>query len=293
MGRLLEYREIQNDQIISKDVFRGAKDLFVEMSTDLVRKEVIDGSLIYGSVAVDTMGPRSDFDAITALREESVKNRMAVRAIKLEMQSQFGDSFVNVFDNTVKPRSNFETGNHDFNRFFGQHLSSDDRVVIGNDLATYATWAGNEKLAVEHLREYLANKERRLSKAFEEINPIDLSHGGLQRMLELPCAIGRKALQVVAETYDSPETPIRSVDKKLVVLQARELFGKYDLVDGFDQLLANDRNYNEILEQALRGDIDQTEYEDFIRDLHNRLPDAIGWINSILEKMPILSKPKD
>lgn len=290
MGRLLDYQKIESGQVIPKDVFRNARTLFTEMSEDLVEKRIIYGALVYGSVAIDTMGPRSDFDAVTSLLEESVKSRLAVRAIKLEMHRQFGDEFVGIFDNTVKPQRNFESGNHDFSRFLGQHLSSDDRIVIGNDFAANTRWAGNEKPASEHLREYLANKERRLSKTYEEIDPLDLSHGGLQRMLELPCAIGRRALQVTAEIEGSPEPPTRSVDKNLVTAKARSLFERYGLDYGFDALVTADQNYNKVLDDAIKGKISQTEYEDFICELHAQLPNAIGWINDIFKRLPVLSE---
>jgi len=60
-------------------------------------------------------------------------------------------------------------------------------------------------------------------------------------MLELPCAVGRRALQVVAEIDGSPEPPIRSVDKKLVKAKARALFERYGLVYGFDELVTADQ----------------------------------------------------
>jgi len=45
-----------------------------------------------------------------------------------------------------------------------------------------------------------------------------------------------------------------------------------------------------ILDEAMKSKVTQTEYEDFIRALHAQLPNAIGWINDIFNKLPILGE---
>ncbi|NNN21091.1 MAG: hypothetical protein HKL80_03710 [Acidimicrobiales bacterium] len=100
-------------------------------------------------------------------------------------------------------------------------------------------------------------------------------------MLELPPAVGRKALQALVETGIIDEAVERSADKTAVLDKSRNLLERYGLTHGFDVLVSANKDYDELLDEALAGRINKETYEDMIKNLYSRLPDAIIWVEQL------------
>jgi hypothetical protein len=147
------------------------------------------------------------------------------------------------------------------------------------------------KPAKDILNEYLRSKLRRLVPVFEQPDVLDITSGGLQRMLELPNAIGRKALQTLADVTGLPELQTRSVDKQQVGARALDLFSQIDTAEEYLSLCRANRDYSDLLEATIAGMVKKADYEDALRDLHSQIPKAIRWIASVQNGlMPIFDE---
>jgi hypothetical protein len=169
--------------------------------------------------------------------------------------------------------------------------------VIGNDPATYIKYS--DQPAGDILTNYLAQKKRSLTNTYVSPEPLDLRDGcGLQRMLELPAAVGRKVVQALVEVGDTDEPLGNSADKLAVIQKARKVMGqelvvprfKELIISMFDELVRSNADYDELLDAALNDDVSKTEYESEIIGLFNNLPMAIEWLNyvelAILPRLP-------
>lgn len=110
-------------------------------------------------------------------------------------------------------------------------------------------------------------------------------------MLELPNAIGRKALQTLADVTGLPELQTRSVDKQQVGARALDLFSQIDTAEEYLSLCRANRDYSDLLEATIAGMVKKADYEDALRDLHSQIPKAIRWIASVQNGlMPIFDE---
>lgn len=282
MGRLFSYDEIKTGRIPTPETFNHVKCVFQESIQEGIINGTIDGGLIYGSVAVDKQSCRSDFDSIIILRNNDLEARMAGMAVS-QIIRQETDNLIPI-DIATRTKKALAEGWHDIDRFFGQHLASEDRIVYGNDIATYIKHHHNNISAKDILSDYLIHKSRRFDTAYRISNPLDISEGGLQRMLELPRAIGQRVLQTIIEIEHSNQQ-VRTVDQRLVLKKSQEIFTEYDLDEGFNTLAEKNKEYNELLSKTIQGKIGQKAYENFILELHATLPCALNWIDQIQEKL--------
>lgn len=280
MGRVFSYEEIKSGKIPTPDDFEIAKDVFANMVEIEIDRGNIDGAFIYGSVAIGTQSCRSDFDALVSLTEGSPENYIATRAICSEIKRL--TKITVPIEAFAYAKDDLKTGQHTIDRLFGVHLSGGDRIVIGeNDPAVYMTFCGNNPSAKDIFASYLYSKKFRMNSAYLPTDDLDAANGGLQRLLELPNSIGRKALQALAESGKLPPIQISSVDKQLIANQGHDLFTQYGINEGFDDLVAANRDYDKALESAIQGDIDRPKYEDEIRGLHAKIPHAIKWLRQV------------
>ena len=277
MGRVFSYQEIETGQVPNQETFKLAKSLFAGLVEVNIGSGYLDGSFIYGSVAIDTANIRSDFDSFIALRDGKYESYRAAKEIIQCLLSETGHT-IPVLP-IVQTKEALVTGRHEIDRFFGQHLRSNYRIIQGNDPATYITF--REQSAGDILATYLFQKKRRLANAYTSADPLNVVEGGLQRMLELPSAIGRKALQALTEIGLMPKVVEKSADKVAVLGKSRQLMEDYGLLDGFDRLVRVNQSYDDLLADTLKGRVDQNSYEDGIKSLHAELPYAINWIEEV------------
>lgn len=287
MGRIFSYSEITAGQVPEPATFSRAKDLFVELANTAVENGDLDGSFIYGSVALDRANQRSDFDTFLAITA-SEENYYSVARSLIQRVLDETEHKIPILP-IVQSRAALQSGRHEIDRFFGQHLTSSYRSVQGVDPAEYMTFGSQP--AGELLGSYLFQKKRRMANTFTSTEPLNVSEGGLQRMLELPPAIGRKTLQALTEIGFIPAAVEKSADKAAVLDKSRELFEQQGVTDGFEELISANQEYEEVLGVAINGDANEAVYNDIIRGLHSRLPMAIRWVEQLEQTLlPIFSQ---
>lgn len=285
MGRVFSYDEIEQGRIPTQDQFELAKNLFCELSSNYVNQGIFSGAFIFGSVAVNMCGIRSDFDAIISL-EDSVPTAIGNAQYMIShIKSATKDSIPLGIEACTK--RSIQAGRNTASRFFGKHLTSPDRIVIGIDPASYWQFDQNRP-AKDIFQDYLNHKRRRLSKTYTNTEACDVSDGGLQRLLELPIAIGRLAVNIAEETSDSiqvNEPILRSVDKESVTSMTRSLLRSNNMTtDYFDALIEANDTYDFILDEALRHRIGRSSYNGELAVIQAYAPYAIDWIDDLQEK---------
>jgi hypothetical protein len=286
MGRIFSYSTIEQGQVPQAHDFEQATGLFTELAEANIENGALDGSFVYGSAAIGLASFRSDFDTFLSLNSGNAKAYSAARTV---IQCVLAETrhLIPIVP-IIQTRDALESGHHEMDRFFGQHLTSRYRLVQGNDPASYTRFAENPPSEI--LSNYLFQKKRRLANAYTSAEPLDVKEGGLQRMLELPQAIGRKASQALAEIGYIPEAVERSADKSMVLARSRTLFSDLGIVEDFDGLVEANNGYDRLLREALNGKVDRETYDDFIRGLHATLPKAINWAEKVGETvLPILN----
>lgn len=292
MGRIFSYEEIESGRIPTPDDFEMAKDVFCGIVQAEIDGGHFDGGIIHGSVAAGTNNIRSDFDSLISLTDDNPVNYQAARSLGQMIRRQTGGTI----PIDVMPRTKLvlAEGRHDIDRFFGQHLSCEDRIVCGNDPSEYITYWGQNISAKDILANYLFHKKRRMAETYTLIEPLDISNGGIQRMLELPNAIGRKALQALAEVRGTSDEPLdRSANKESLLRLGHNLFEEYGIAEGFDLLISANMYYDEVLTETLAGEIERHDYEEVIHELHDTLPLAVKWVEQVQTTiLPLLDVSK-
>lgn len=290
MGRIFTYEQIDAGQIPTAEMFMTAKNTFFDAVEDQIDKGLVEGTFIFGSVAADNSGPRSDFDVLISLPEGRLRFLRATKHIV--------STVVEATNNTIPfapialSRESLQNAEHGIDRLLGQHMKSEHRIVRGeNDPADYMQFP--EQSAFDIVSGYLYQKKRRLIDTYTSVEPLDVDKGGLQRMLELPVAVGRKVLQAWSEVNDSkPANTDLGHNKRVLHQEARKLFTAYDLDRVYDHLVSSNCLYDKVLKDATEGGINRAVYEGYLRDLHNELPLAIAWLENVQkELLPRIKQP--
>lgn len=217
-------------------------------------------------------------DIVLALSDSSQESYVAARGIVMGMQMASGGRVP--ISAIAYPRDTLRTARHEMDRFFGRHLTSQDRIVRGNDPATYILYP--KALPVTILGSYIAHKKRRLANAYVSGSPLETGDGsGIQRMLELPQAVGRKALHALLDNGYKLRKVRSTADKNEVLHATTALIDRQELRTGFDHLLVLDAYYNQLLDGTLAGEVSQSAYQDGLVKLHEQLPTAIRWLGDI------------
>lgn len=139
MGRIFSYTIIGAGSVPKPEDFEQASAVFVELAEANIENGVLNGSFVYGSAAIGLAGYRSDFDTFLSL---NVQHPRAYAAARTVIQCVLGETRNSIpLVPIVQTRSSLETGHHEMDRFFGQHLISRYRLVQGTDPATYTTLA--------------------------------------------------------------------------------------------------------------------------------------------------------
>lgn len=272
MGRLFTYEQIETGLVPTPEDFVEAKDVFIASTEAEIEKGTVTGAFIYGSVAVGLANKRSDFDAFIALDDEKGSYNVARELVQSINTAKIP------FGPIVQTNANLSSAHHEMDRYFGAHLKSTDRAVIGEDPADYIQFT--DYPADEIMAAYLAQKKRRLINTFTAVSPLEVQEGGLQRMLELPVAVGRKALQALAETGHIDAAVKKTADKKQVMRSFIPLLDEINLKGEAKRLVDANNLYNMMLDKAVDGG-SEFEYNNGLRVIHSYLPKAIEWVEKL------------
>ncbi len=277
MSRVFSYEQIIEDQIPDHIDFHDAETDFKELSRTGVEAEIIYGSFIFGSVALGVANRRSDFDSFICMEESSDSSYDYIKDIYVSIAE---DNPSIALTPMVYPKRALHQGRHDIDRFFGQHLSGAQRIVIGRDpssIIKYSTQPAGDILA-----NYLAQKKRHLSNAYVAPEPLDYREGcGVQRMLELPVAVGRKVVQAFIEDGLFDEQLENSADKAAVIQKTRYLMAEHHIAKVFDSLVRCNNQYDELLDSAINGELSKIDYELRYGYFFGQLPYAINWLETV------------
>ncbi|MCL2173712.1 hypothetical protein FWH58_00190 [Candidatus Saccharibacteria bacterium] len=284
MGRVFSAEQIQRGMYPSLDDFAIAKQIFAGSVAAGVELGLFYGGEIYGSVAVGTQTVRSDMDVLILLTSGGGQWRSAALRI-LKTIDRMTDGRVLVDSPLVEPASFTLSGDHELDQFFIETLIGPDRITVGRDPARYIL--ANGALPRDVLYSYIIQKNRRLRDAYNSPDSDIGYYNGLQRQLELPVAMARKALQALGAAGVYPTEKFSAVNKPAVIelgrklFSSRELSSEYNLVETFDKLVKMDEYYSFVLDEFIKGRIDIPEYNKSLTEMHAYLPTTIQWIKAV------------
>ena len=271
-----------------EDIQKAGRKLADGMN-ELVEQQLITGSCIYGSTGLDLssgLNPetsesyitrRSDIDIFIAISGENKPHRKAVREVIRSAASN--DRELVCIDAIIMSEDDLSMGLHGLDRFFGYHLGGPGRVVAGEDPSKLVNYP--ETPAAEIISSYLANKNRRMSKAYNQLTIDSIKDGGLQRMFELPVAVARKAVQALREVRGE-DINLASADKTAVHQAALQVMGQdSEILTGYKALAAMNNQYDLLLQQTLSAEIDSDQYEAALKHYHSKLPAAMTWLSRL------------
>jgi hypothetical protein len=177
----------------------------------------------------------------------------------------------------IHTKNSLESGYHEMDRFFGLALQYPYRKVQSVDPADYIRYpliSGRDILAG-----YLAHKVRVLGEAAISPEPMnDRTNRRIQVLLELPQAVGRKAIYALAESEHRKANIDGSTSAATIIKLTRKLMAELHIDDGFDELVDNNALYDKILDEAIAGRLDKKTYEDEVMRLRSKAPQAMNWI---------------
>jgi hypothetical protein len=286
MGRVFSTEQVHGyeDNIPSLDDFEYAIDHFEQTVNDEIEAENVDGALIYGSVAIKAYNLRSDFDCLIVPYDHSPQSLDAIARI-LKASNPEGRIDMSAI---VHPRSRLSSGAHEIDQYFGSHLTGPARLVYGEDPAEYIHFANYGPAT--HLLSYIRHKKRSVGTGFTSEGPDH--YKSLQRILELPLAIGRKTLRVLDELNGTQTATADSANKKRIVPASLELFDSLGL-DGLPRsILELDYEYTEALGGAIEGTVSDSDYSELLREIQARGGKASEWLDELDDALSLSIKKK-
>lgn len=275
MGKIYSLDQIHRapEFIPRAEDFEAAARNFTDTSREAIEAGVLSGAVIYGSVAGGTQTIRSDFDCMVIPYDHSDASLAVVNSI---VRATRGDAPIEI--NAIKHhKRRLESGSHEIDEYFGEHLTGPFRTVLGEDLGTYIRFSGYG--TYEELLRYIQHKKRSVTLGDDSSNTETLK--AMQRTLELPLAIGRKALMVLQRENHFPSLTFNSGDKSHTAQLAIAMFDSFGLADVPHRLVTMDRDYTHVLTQTLVGNTTDAEYQESLDEIKESIPAASRWLDDI------------
>lgn len=275
MGKVYSLEQIHDgaNSIPTTEDFETAIDNFTRASTRAIENDTIAGAVIYGSVATGRHTIRSDFDCMIVPYDHSDMSLAVVNSI---VRATRGESPIDV--STIKHhRRRLESGTHEIDEYFAQHLTGPSRIVLGEDPAGYMKPA--DYGTYKELFRYIQHKKRSVTLGDGSSNAE--TYKAMQRALELPLAIGRKALIVLQEESGFPTVQFDSANKTQTAQLVINMFDSFGLGDVPYQLVSMDKAYTKLLTQTLLGKVSDAQYEEFLQEIQGYVPATSRWLDDI------------
>ncbi len=279
MGKVYSPEQVRDSEntIPSTADFEYAVDSFSRAVQAEIDDGNVSGAIIYGSVAIKSYTIRSDFDCMIVPPDHSRRSLDAItRVLEASNPSRRIDMSA-----IVHPRPRLERGAHEIDRYFGDHLSGSSRIVYGEDPASYIRFP--DYGAFTHLISYVRHKKRSVATGFMQ-EGADY-YKGLQRILELPLAIGRKALLVLDELSDTQLATADSANKSRIIPASLDLFDSFGLGDTPRAVIQLDRIYSDTLRNTLEGSVSYREYNEVLTEIGVHGEYASRWLDSFDEAL--------
>lgn len=277
MGRVFSLEEVRSSagSIPLAHHFERAKTDFEYTVLEEIKAGTIVSAELFGSVAINAYNLTSDFDCVIVPRNYSPTSHAAVDRI-LTATNQAGRIEVNPITHT---KQRLASGNHEIDRFFGEHLTGSSRIVYGEDLATYIRYSAHDAHTL--LAMYIEHKMRSIAPGMTPNSPKHFE--ALQRTLELPLAIGRKALHALDEVNGTSCATSDSANRAAITPLVIELFTHHDVEKTPQSLLELGKEYKQCLVDVLDGTASETDYLHILAEIRARSAEANSWLDQVHE----------
>lgn len=275
MGKVFSFDQVQQGSkvIPSSEDFEAAIENFETASHREISEGTLSGAVIYGSVAIRAYSLRSDFDCLLIPFNHSPES---VAAINRVVSATNPTKKIDV-STIVHPKGRLESGMHEIDRYFGDHLTGSSRLVFGEDPADYIRYP--EYGAYTHLISYIRHKKRSVAAGFTGEH--DDYYKGLQRILELPLAVGRKTLRAVDDIDGTHFATADSANKARITPASIQLFDTLGLSETPNAILQLNARYNRALAEALDGELSEEEYDAVLDEIAGSGIDASNWLDEL------------
>lgn len=274
MGQVYPYSPITRGEVPQTQDFLTAKSMVLYALEKEVERGAVYGAKVFGSVAKGTPSRRSDFDLLIITPdypplcyfEDILKRIRHDTNVRIEPQ--------------LVQQTLAKLGFHSIDSTFHAHIQGipSEGNVVGNDPLTVLR--PSDKTVLQVQKDYLIEKLRKLPGGVFT-DSIEDELRVLQRSLEAPINVGRRVLQVL--TPDGDPSILPNDDKSTVAQVFREVYQDTPLQPNFDFLLQQDAVYTELLEDALRGQVSEAEYNAQVDDMKRAcIPAAYEWVTDII-----------
>lgn len=275
MGRVFSLEQVRNadEHIPNSQDFNNAVAGFESSVEREIERGTVTGAFIYGSVAIGTYGRRSDLDCGIVPIDHSPNSQEGIDRIVVATNPT-GRIEVNPILHT---RQRLMSGNHEIDRYFGEHLKGESRLVYGIDPAAYIRFANHDAATIMLM--YLEHKKRSIAPGMTPHSPEFFK--GLQRILELPLAIGRKALRAYNEVNGTSKRFADSANRTYITPAVLAFFEELALDAVPQNLLALDQQYSKVLDDILAGAATDKDYTAVLAEIRARGGEASVWLDQI------------
>lgn len=269
MGRVFTPEEITQDRLPRPAQFMEAAQFLLGAMTNYYDGDPYDyfpqthGALIFGSTTTESATIRSDLDILVAYTSDdhTKSDKLLVyREMFWSVKTLFGVPV----ESTIESIENLRNGNHSIDDIFLPNLGTvPNEWSVGSNPVPEIT--PHNKAGIEVFNSYAKAKDRKLGKALTDSTDIDVK--AFQRALELPVALARKAIAVLAADGSLPARGIpltAAVSKQAVIEQVRILPTSDKVSAPFTELLAIDSSYTELVEAVAAKQSDAKEHQQWV-----------------------------
>ncbi len=289
MGKVFTYEEVVEGrvpQIGAHDkaahyLLDNLKDRFLDQIGDKQAEpafRAFDGAMVYGSVAQGTADRRSDLDVLItydAKNEDSTVVIDGYRNLFKEIESKWHVSV----ESNIWRTGLLKAGVHTIDAAFVDHLDKVGSEWRVGDPLQYLQ-VETPDFSDIFLR-YYAHKARSFTVALSDTRD-ELNIDRLQRALELPTALGRKALSALGLAQIAPGAG--GISKAEVSRQILELVDpNSDTGKLYTALIDTDKAYSDALESVIKGYTRALDLKTYLPELYRpalgmalRLTEALG-----------------
>jgi len=266
MGRVFSPEEIETGAVPHAANFTAAAEFLL----DTIAETNVDddtpytvGTLVFGSTTTGTATPRSDLDVLIAYHDDYHKPRSSALMHYRGIFQNIKDMFHVPVESTVESNMTLVSGSHSIDDIFLQTLLTvPEKWQTGMHPARLAMPHNEDWLSV--FKQYNTAKDRKLAKALTDNSEQDIK--AFQRALELPIALGRKALGVLSDYgfLTGPEQDNYSSSKKIVESSLELLDLPTNILLPFRLIMKIDQDYSELLAATLDGDSTLDTYQNWL-----------------------------
>jgi predicted nucleotidyltransferase len=235
----------------------------------------VDAAMVYGSTAYGTTNIRSDLDILVFFRPSQATT--ALSHIGETLQSASKRFKVSVESNVLPVGAIHTNSEHGLDPLFTKHLIEIHQTYNGrwcrnnptDGLDRIAQYANDPRVVSAEAHRYAAGRRNFFVRALTEV-PEQTNCHALQRALEFPSAIGRKAVAALAS---EDAAPLDMSSRPSMNARARaELFanvpeGDEAMVAHHDRLYTLDQEYTAVLKDTVAGETTLESYKDWINGI--------------------------